>query len=213
MIAVMRKDPESSESKKIRSEFFVNGQKIAKLRYILRYLFLTTPITLSDDELQAVRSIAIKPKTASATIIQTIIQTQKQLSSDEVLEWFSHVGQLDLPMVTPTIIADDRITDDGMKLEMGLKMLQHFNHCRTIILSVDKSLDSNLSIWDKLFHLILDEINKGSNISDRLATIWATEARNLNKYAKKKSVKSVLLYTKTKHEFYLPDEAQDVFLF
>ena len=96
---------------------------------------------------------------------------------------------------------------------MSGRRSKHFNHCRTIILSVDKSIDSNLSIWDKLFHLILDEINKGSNISDRLATIWATEARNLNKYAKKKSVKSVLLYTKTKHEFYLPDEAQDVFLF
>lgn len=214
LIFMLRTNENSEEAKKARTAFFVKGQKLAKMRYLLRYLFTNTHITLTDDELDVIRSVAIKPKSSSASIIEIIIRTQFQLSGEEVLEWFSHVNKQDYATVTITILEDDRVTDEKFKLDLSLLMLNHFNHARTIILAVDKNIDkSDNSIWSKIFYLIVDEINKESKISDRLSTIWASESRNLNNYARKQSVKSSIMYVKTKHEFYLPTEAQDIFLF
>ncbi len=204
----IRNNPTSPKSLGYREQFFIRKQKIAKIRYF----FAAVTAQLTPAELDVVKSIIVKPKSSEWSVISRIIQFQNHLTGEQVLEWFECITPANRLSVAISVISDTRFKDVDYKLSLAKDMLKHVNYRRPLLLKLDNLLVDGYEWWDKIFDLVIESINDGTELSTDLLRMWS-ETKNLDSYAGKKNVLSMPLYEKTGKEQYLPKEAKDIFMF
>lgn len=211
MINIIVNDTKSTTALNARKELFNPKQKLAKLRF---YFDRIPSIKLTDEELDSIKKVIVKPKSAAWSIIKEIIKYQKQLSESQVIEWFEYIQPLDRLAVSMVIIEDSRITDIDYKLNLVKNLLDHVNYRRSVITFLDNNITANPEeLIEKIFWIIMNLINVGNDKSKQIANLIVKETKFCEPFAHKHDVTSIVLYEITKNEQYLPSEAKDIFMF
>ena len=215
MFGELKKDSMSETSLKLRRDFFIPNQKLDKLRYFFNNV---TTMRLTDDELQNIKQVIVKPKSANWPIIQEIIKYQHHLTSEQIVEWFNCIKEHDRLTVSMSMIENKWVKDDALKLELAAGMLKHINYIRPLIRAVDNATKGNplelpAKLWDDIFLTIIDAINSGDTMSSVVAKIYTMETKSFDSIAKRLGISSLLLYQYTGLDQYLPQEAKDIFMF
>lgn len=201
----------SDIAKGFRKEFFNPKQKLSHIRWWFDRL---PGKPLTDEELSIIKKIIVKPKSTQWTIVRDIMKYQKQLSGDQIKEWFETVRPLDRRSVSMTFIMDKRVTDIPYKMELVVALLKHVNYIKGVIEVLDRELGSDTDgIYPAMFTTVVDFINGDNANSELVADWWASESTFLDLYAMHRDIVSQHLYEKTGKEQYLPQTAKDVFLF
>lgn len=212
LFETLKENPNSTESLKVRSNFFVPGQKIAYLRYFFNRL---PYLKLTDGELSVIRRVIVKPKSAEWSIIKEIIKYQTQLNESQILEWFNYIPELSRLPVAMSIISNNRVYDNDFKLKLVRDMMNHINYMKDVIMYLDTEIqyEPNLPFYKSVADVILEYINRSDSISLHVAKLWTQYSKNLDGYAKNQQLTSPLLYQLTRLEQYLPTTAKDIFIF
>ena len=143
MFGELKKDSMSETSLKVRRDFFIPNQKLDKLRYFFNNV---TTMRLTDDELQNIKQVIVKPKSANWPIIQEIIKYQHHLTSEQIVEWFNCIKGHDRLTVSMSMIENTWVKDDALKLELVAGMLKHINYIRPLIRTVDSATKGGI-LW------------------------------------------------------------------
>lgn len=200
---------ESGLLDEIRKEVFVPKQKLG----VIRKWFNSFPETeLTKKELDIIKSVVITPKESQWGIIYKILIYQPNLSPYEMKQWWNSISVKDKVLISFKLVEDDRINND-FKLYIMRKLLQSKTHYGVTIHKIDMSLYAGeRGIWEKLFYDIIEVIDSKDDLSEVFIKHWK-KSSFLSEFAKEKNITSLVLYEATKQNHYLPQNAQDMFVF
>ena len=200
----------------IRKHVFVANQKLFVIR---KWFDLLYHIPLTDKELEIMKKIVIKPNSTNWDILSTIIKEQKNMSGEKIKEWFDSIKSLstgDRAYIFFYVIRLKKIEDEELKTKLFKDLLYDFVFQKDALMFIDGELTSPLisnSLCEKLFNSLVEVIQEGGEISEKLLFYWVNLETIFDKYAKEKEIRSMLLYNKTGLDQYLPQDVQDIFLF
>ncbi len=212
-ITILLNDSKSPESLKFRKEFFNPKQSI----YNIRLWFNKCPgLQLTSEELENIKNVIVKPSSSDVFIINSIIAHQISFNNDDIEKWVSYVRKLDIRVIAMTVILKETVTNLDLKLELAQKLLTHINFVGMVFDKMGLLLaNDSTGIWNKIFNLIVDMINKEDMYSESIANNWihSKQVAFFDLYASHRDIESRLLYEKTGKIQYLSKEAQNVFIF
>ena len=118
-------------------------------------------------------------------------------------------------IVSVQIITNENIDNDEFKIKLFKNLFTVMIYQAEALGILDRHIIDKTegSMWDIMYDHVVDLINVGDEISERLASLWSSNFMFLDAYADKKKVVSRILYEYTKKDKYLPQQAVDVFLF
>jgi len=195
---------------KIRKEIFVKNQKISVLK---KWFNIFWEVELTKEELAILKSIIVKPKSTKWELVFKIIVHQKQLSQQQIEEWFSYIKPYDRLPLAFDLIKAPQLKNDNFKIALFKELLIHKEYMPRVIQAIDMSLMLESSyIWEQYFNVLVDYINDNNDLSKKIIFYWKKTVQ-LDTFAKEKNVSSTVLYNETKKDQYLPQEAKDIFFF
>lgn len=108
----------------------------------------------------------------------------------------------------------DNACTDSEIVSTVLEIFKDEDRTASLIFTIDNAFTPTLTkIHDRIFDIIVEEINKEGALSKTLTKLWVEKTRKFNNHAEKKGVRSLALYNKTGLTQYLSQEATDIFLF
>ena len=183
-------------------------QKLAKIRY---YFDSLPREQLTNEELEIIKSIVVKPKSTEWNIVRLIITSQKSLSDDDKLKWFNYIQPSNRNAVYSTVIGS--IQNEDFRFEAFKGMLTHANYIGVAFDWIDRLPGITEELKKRVMNHIFDLLDKNDTFSKDLVRIWSMKSDYMERHMQCVDRYSILLYNEFKEDIYLPKAAKDIFIF